>query len=74
MCVWCVCVLFVHLFQDDVEVPDLVETPDLHIQFSMTLQKVGVDDLSVSVRHVHNFLVVDMSPFSLRNLVPTAGR
>jgi hypothetical protein len=56
VCVWCVCVLFVHLFQDD------VEDPDLHIQFSMTLQKVGGHDLSVSVRHVHNFLAVDMSP------------
>ncbi len=40
----------------------LLETPDHHIQVRMTLLKVGLHDLSVSVRHVHNFLAVGMSP------------
>jgi hypothetical protein len=39
----------------------------------MTLQKVGVHDLSDSVRHVHNFLAaVDMTPnFALSSNVTT---
>ena len=40
----------------------VMEAPDHDIQFSMTLQKVGLDDLSTSVGHDQNFLAVDMSP------------
>ncbi len=39
-----------------------LETPDHHIQLRMTLLKVVLYDLSASVRHVHNFVAVGMSP------------
>jgi hypothetical protein len=40
----------------------VLQVPDHHIQFSMTLQKVGLDDLRTSVVYDQNFLAVDMSP------------
>ena len=39
-----------------------LEDPDLHFQFRMTLEELVLHDLSVCVRHVHNFLAIDMSP------------
>ena len=49
---WCILVV----------IHSVLETPDFHIQFRMTLEKVVLYDLSDSVRYVHNCLVVHMFP------------
>ena len=47
----------------------VLQAPDHHIEFSMTLHKVGLDNLSTSVGHAQNFLAVDMSA----NLAPSSN-
>ncbi len=61
MCVVCVCPLCSSLGRCSKVIVSLgrcskVQVPDHHIEFSMTLQKVGLDNLSTSVGHDQNFL------------------